>query len=81
MSSYSQKISELFWKFGSERRPPSDLVPVSRKTRKLIGPVKPFLMICFSKRKQCIGIKLCMEVNFVLIKTVKKKQKKQLCKL
>ena len=32
------------------------LVPVSRKTRKLIGPVKPFLVICFSKRKQCIGI-------------------------
>ena len=28
----------------------------------------------FSKRKQCIGIKLCMEVNFVLIKIVKKKK-------
>ena len=51
--------------------------PVSRKSRKLFGPVKPFLMICISKRKQCIGIKLCMEVNFIRIKIV---WKEQLCK-
>ena len=42
--------------------------PVSQKARYLIGPVKPFLTICISKRKQCIGFKLCMEVNFVRIK-------------
>ena len=41
---------------------------VSRKTRELIGPVKPFL-----KKKAVYtgvygGVKLCIEVNFVRIK-------------
>ena len=61
----------------SQRTQKWALVPVSRKSQKLFGPVKPFLMICISKRKQCIGIKLCVEVNFVRIKIV---WKEQLCK-
>ena len=35
-------------------------------------------MICISERKQCMGIKLCMEANFVRIKIV---WNEQLCKL
>ena len=42
--------------------------PISRKSRKLFGPEKPFLIVCVLKTKHCIDLKLCMTGNFVPIK-------------
>ena len=33
-----------------------NLGPVSRKSRKLDGPAKPFVIICILKIKKCIGM-------------------------
>ena len=42
--------------------------PVSRKPRKLFGPVKPFLVHLYQKTEKCIGLKLLVsrEPLFIL---------------
>ena len=42
----------------------------SQRLRTLFGPAKPFLIVCILKTKGCIGMKLCMNRNFVRIKNV-----------
>ena len=59
---------------GAEEHDSKDHGPVSRETRWLIGLIEPFLVIRISKRKQCTGITLYMEVYFVRIKTVWKER-------
>ena len=44
--------------------------PVSRKPRKLIGPAKPFFVICILKTENHIGPKLCMKGTSVHIKNI-----------
>ena len=63
----------VLWGFKEENSQHSldyDLGPVSRKSRKLYGPAKPFVIICILKIKKCIGMKFCMKGNFVHIKNM-----------
>ena len=48
----------------------SDLGPVSRKPRKLIGPAQPVFVICILKTEKHIGPKLCMKGTSVHIKNI-----------
>ena len=43
------------------------LGPVSRKPRKLFGPVKPFLVHLYQKTEECIGIVIFPKKKIVLI--------------
>ena len=73
-SSVIIRFEILLWLFGCENvSGPSrngPLVPVSRKSRKHFEPAKPFLVIGILKTEECVGLKLCMKVTSVHIKSI-----------